>query len=66
MTRTLASLALALTFFILPALALTPGTAAPNFNGTDSTGTQQTLSQYRGKYVAGIHSDRDLHGRQHA
>jgi AhpC/TSA family len=33
------------------ALAIPLGTAAPNFKGTDSTGTQQTLSQYRGKFV---------------
>jgi len=52
MTHTrLSSFVLALAFFILPALALTPGTAAPNFKGADSTGTQQTLSQYRGKFV---------------
>ena len=35
----------------LPALAVVPGTAAPDFKGTDSTGTQHTLSQYRGKFV---------------
>lgn len=46
-----ASLVLALTLFIVPMQALTPGTAAPNFKGTDSTGTEQTLSQYRGKFV---------------
>lgn len=52
MTRTLfASLTLALTLSSLPAIALTPGTAAPDFKGTDSNGAQHTLSQYRGKFV---------------
>lgn len=52
MTRSLfQSLALALILSSLPALALTPGTTAPDFKGTDSTGAQQTLSQYRGKFV---------------
>ena len=43
---------------LLAALALTasagavpPGSQAPDFKGTDSNGTTQTLSQYRGKYV---------------
>lgn len=31
--------------------ALTPNSAAPDFKGTDSKGQQQTLAQYRGKYV---------------
>lgn len=35
----------------LPALAITPGAMAPDFKGTDSTGAQHTLSQYRGKFV---------------
>jgi hypothetical protein len=47
--RRLLSLSLALC--VLPALALTPGTAAPDFQGTDSNGVSHTLSQYRGKYV---------------
>lgn len=52
MTRALLpSLALVLTLSILPAHALTPGVAAPDFKGTDSTGAKQTLTQYRGKYV---------------
>lgn len=52
MTRNhLPSLALALTLCSLPALAITPGIAAPDFKGIDSTGTPQTLSQYRGKFV---------------
>jgi len=52
MTRALlSSLTLAFALSILPARALTPGIAAPNFTGTDSTGAKQTLSQYRGKYV---------------
>jgi peroxiredoxin len=33
------------------ALAVVPGSAAPDFKGTDSNGTQHTLSQYKGKYV---------------
>lgn len=49
-TRAL-SIVLALTLYILPARALTPGTTAPNFTGTDSNGTKHTLDQYRGKYV---------------
>jgi peroxiredoxin len=44
-------LSLALSICTLPALALTPGTAAPDFKGTDSNGVGHTLSQYRGKYV---------------
>jgi len=52
MTRALlSSLTLAFALSILPVRALTPGIAAPNFTGTDSTGAKQTLSQYRGKYV---------------
>jgi len=35
----------------LPALAVSSGSPAPDFKGTDSTGSQQTLSQYKGKYV---------------
>jgi hypothetical protein len=35
----------------LPAMAVVPGTSAPDFKGTDSNGTQHTLSQYRGKFV---------------
>ena len=44
-------LSFALVLLSLPALAVAPGTAAPDFKGTDSTGTQHTLSQYRGKFV---------------
>jgi hypothetical protein len=44
-------LALALAVFTLPALAVAPGAAAPDFKGTDSNGVQHSLSQYRGKYV---------------
>jgi hypothetical protein len=33
------------------ALALAPGSPAPDFKGTDANGATQTLSQYRGKYV---------------
>ena len=32
-------------------LALTPGSQAPDFKGTDSKGVAHTLSQYRGKYI---------------
>jgi len=32
-------------------MALTPGASAPDFQGTDSTGVQHSLSQYRGKFV---------------
>ncbi len=44
-------LSLVLTACALPALALTPGTQAPDFKGTDSNGVTHTLSQYHGKYV---------------
>ncbi|MBS1799229.1 MAG: redoxin domain-containing protein [Acidobacteria bacterium] len=43
------SIALALTSSF--AIALTPGSQAPDFKGTDSNGVAHTLSQYRGKYV---------------
>jgi peroxiredoxin len=44
-------LSFVLTACALSALALTPGTQAPDFKGTDSNGVTHTLSQYRGKYV---------------
>jgi AhpC/TSA family len=44
-------LALTVTLFTLPALAVVPGTTAPDFKGTDSTGAQHTLSEYHGKFV---------------
>jgi len=44
-------LSLALTICAFPAFALTPGTPAPDFKGTDSNGVTHTLSEYRGKYV---------------
>jgi hypothetical protein len=47
--RKLLSLALALT--AIPALAVAPGSPAPDFKGTDSNGVQHSLSEYRGKYV---------------
>jgi hypothetical protein len=47
--RKLLSLALAL--MTIPALAVAPGTTAPDFKGTDSNGVQHSLSEYRGKYV---------------
>jgi hypothetical protein len=49
--RRLLSLALTLAAFTLPALAVAPGSPAPDFKGTDSNGVQHSLSQYRGKYV---------------
>jgi peroxiredoxin len=33
------------------AFAIPPGSQAPDFHGTDSTGKAQSLSQYRGKFV---------------
>jgi hypothetical protein len=47
--RRLLSCVFALT--TLSALALTPGSQAPDFKGTDSTGQTHSLSQYRGKWV---------------
>ena len=44
-------LPLALSLATIPVFALTPGTAAPEFKGTDSNGVSHTLSQYRGQYV---------------
>ncbi len=44
-------LAIALATITLPALAVAPGTSAPNFKGTDSNGAQHSLSDYRGKFV---------------
>jgi peroxiredoxin len=44
-------LSLALGLATLPALAVTPGSQAPDFKGTDSNGVTHNLSQYRGKYV---------------
>jgi len=49
--RRLLSLAFILAASTLPALAVAPGTPAPDFKGTDSNGVQHTLSEYRGKYV---------------
>jgi hypothetical protein len=50
-TATRKLLAIALAAVTLPALAVAPGTSAPNFKGTDSNGVEHSLSQYRGKYV---------------
>jgi hypothetical protein len=47
--RSLLSIALVLVSSCV--LAITPGSQAPNFKGTDSNGVAHTLSQYRGKYV---------------
>jgi peroxiredoxin len=44
-------LSLALSLATIPALAVAPGTTAPDFKGTDSNGVQHSLSEYRGKYV---------------
>jgi peroxiredoxin len=35
----------------IPVFAITPGSQAPGFKGTDSNGVIHSLSQYRGKYV---------------
>ena len=44
-------LAVTLAALTIPALAVVPGTPAPEFKGTDSTGAQHSLSEYRGKFV---------------
>jgi AhpC/TSA family len=44
-------LAVTLAAITLPALAVVPGTPAPDFKGTDSTGAQHSLSEYSGKFV---------------
>jgi AhpC/TSA family len=44
-------LAITLAALTIPALAVVPGTPAPDFKGTDSTGAQHSLSEYRGKFV---------------
>jgi peroxiredoxin len=44
-------LSFALIALTIPALAVVPGTPAPDFKGTDSNGVEHSLSQYRGKYV---------------
>jgi hypothetical protein len=49
--RRLLSLAFILATLTLPALAVAPGSPAPDFKGTDSNGVQHTLSDYRGKFV---------------
>ena len=49
--RRLLTLAFILAASTLPALAVAPGAAAPDFKGTDSNGVQHTLSEYRGKFV---------------
>jgi peroxiredoxin len=40
-----------LTLAAATALAIPPGSIAPDFKGTDSNGQTQSLAQYRGKYV---------------
>jgi hypothetical protein len=50
-TATRKLLAIALAAITVRALAVAPGTTAPNFNGTDSNGAQHSLSDYRGKFV---------------
>jgi len=49
--RRLLSLAFTLATLTLPALAVAPGSPAPDFKGTDSNGVQHSLSDYRGKFV---------------
>ena len=49
--KTHRNLLFALALTTLPALAVVPGTPAPDFKGTDSNGVQHTLSEYRGKFV---------------
>jgi hypothetical protein len=44
-------LALTFTIFTIPVQAVAPGVTAPDFKGTDSTGAQHSLSEYRGKFV---------------
>ena len=44
-------LSLALLLVTIPVIALVPGSKAPEFKGTDSTGQAHSLAQYRGKYV---------------
>ena len=44
-------LSLVLSFATISALAVAPGSPAPDFKGTDSNGVQHTLSEYRGKFV---------------
>jgi hypothetical protein len=44
-------LALIFATFTLPALAVAPGSPAPDFKGADSNGVQHSLSEYRGKFV---------------
>ena len=53
MKHPLASFTLALTLFTVTstAWALKPGEQAPNFQGIDSNGRTESLSQYRGKWV---------------
>lgn len=48
-TRLLATIAIATC--TMGAWALKPGETAPDFKGTDSNGSAQTLSQYHGKWV---------------
>ena len=44
-------LSVALLLAATSAFALPPNSIAPDFKGTDSTGAQQDLSKYRGKFV---------------
>ena len=44
-------LSFAFSLTTLSVFALTPGSPAPEFKGTDSNGVSHALSQYRGKYV---------------
>jgi peroxiredoxin len=49
LSRRFATLSLALA--ATAAFAIPPGSLAPDFQGTDSNGKTQSLSQYKGKYV---------------
>ncbi|HTC74412.1 MAG TPA: redoxin domain-containing protein [Edaphobacter sp.] len=49
--RRLLSLAFTLATLTLSAVAVAPGSPAPDFKGTDSNGVQHALSDYRGKFV---------------
>ena len=49
--KTHRNLLFALALTTLSALAVVPGTPAPDFKGTDSNGIQHSLSEYRGKFV---------------
>jgi hypothetical protein len=51
MKRIQFALSILLAAWLHPALALPPGSPAPDFKGVDSNGVTHSLSDYRGKYV---------------